>query len=144
MEILQLEDYNMKWKEWENCQLSTDGRVLKAENVDQLPAKLKFCFSNGFNCQEYQAKMIMKALYSDPWESVQNYNIKNEVTGVTFESGGRQTTVDHKLLKQFLQKSSTFFLGQDESPLLIVNKNYVVILAPAQKGKILEIYPLEC
>lgn len=133
----------MKWDTWEGCQISEDRRVLKAANVDQLPEKLKCVFLHGFNNPEYEAKIIQRALYEDPYKTSDNYNYKNEYIGITFKNGNNTTIVNEKLLKKFKQKSSKFFLGQNNCPIIIQNKNYIVMLAPCvDMGNVIEYLPL--
>ena len=128
----------MKFEPYENCLISEDRRVLKADTVEQLPEKLKMSFPRGFTDPEYMAKKAETNLYSDPYAIDDHYNPKNEVEGTLFERGypWRQVTVvNKKTLKHFLQKSSVFYFNEPCSPLLIQNKNYVVIISPCNVGK---------
>lgn len=126
----------MKWIPYENSLISEDRRVLKADSVEKLPEKLKCSFRNGFDYKGYLAKIREINLYADPYTINGSYDVKNEVTGVTFESScNARTIVNEKILKKFAQKKSVYFLGDSMSPLLIVNKNFCVIISPCNTGK---------
>ena len=124
-----------------NCFVSEDRKVLKGNSLDDIKKVAllleSISFPEGLTNECYNAKISQKALYADPYQ-ISEYNHKNEFIGVTFESISGKTMVNNKHLKHFIQKTSKFFVGISGSPLLIVNKNYVVAISPEYESKIIE------
>lgn len=126
---------------FKNCLVSEDRKVLKGNNLEDIKKVAylleSLSFPEGLTNECYNAKISQKALYSDPYH-INDYNPKNEFIGITFESISGKTMVNNKHLKHFIQKTSKFFVGISGSPLLIVNKNYVVAISPEYESKIIE------
>lgn len=130
----------MKWNPRKECLVSEDNKVLKADTIKQMDnvlSALSLLFPKGFTHDDYQAQITNKALYEDPYQINGSYNHKNEFVGITLESEDNKTTVDFKHLKPFMQKSSKYFVGMSNCPLLVVNKNYIVVISPTYTDKVI-------
>ena len=133
----------MKWEDWNGCLISSDKRVLKAESIDKFPPEFKRLYEKGYLSEEYEAKITEKARYADPYSINGKYNFKNEFIGLSIEREGEKVVIRENLIKRLIQKSSKFYLSSHLTPVIIQNKNYVLIVAPCCDDlKVIEYLPL--
>jgi hypothetical protein len=66
-------------------------------------------------------------MYEHADSTEKNYK---EFVGLRFRSSTGGTVVNEKLVKQFIQKTSEFYVSQEDGPVLIRNKNFIIIASP--------------
>jgi hypothetical protein len=129
----------MKWNNYRESSVlfvNNSNTVMKADKAESLPNTFQICsFPKGYYIPENKAKIIHRGRYSGKYTN-------EEITCLMFESEGKKAVFNEKLVKPFLQKSSEFYLGNEDSPVLIKNKNYIVVIAPALNWELIHSMPL--
>lgn len=123
----------MKWRQYKDtaCQVDLANRLIKADNINQLPESMRICcFVNGFNHPDYECIGYSRALYESPYTD-RKTGEKECFPCLEFRNGSQKTVISESMIKRFIQKTSKFYVGSNNAPVCIVNRNYCIVAAPA-------------
>lgn len=108
-----------------NCLFNDENTVLKTKSLDFFPRYVKnTIFDNTYYItDESNLGNIVKGkgIYDD--ETIELIKIQS-LNGWSF--------FDYKLIKNFMQKSSKYYISKSNYPAIIINKNYVILITPVK------------
>lgn len=113
---------------YEGCLLNLSNTVLKTSDIKNLPSFVRnIVFSNFYDMTD---ERLLSTIQKGTFKYKQNgiNDISESVFQVSSNYG--VSYFSPNLIKPFLQKGSKFYLAKDCNPVLIVNKNYCVLVAP--------------
>lgn len=119
----------MKWltnDKYPGCLFNQNNTILKTDSFDNIPNVIKqTTFCNGIIKDSCLITDITKGIC----QIVERKKITNEYIGIEFKNSNDSTIIDMSLIKPFMQKTSKYYLLGNNCPLLIQNKNYIVMIA---------------
>jgi hypothetical protein len=130
----------MKWLNWRECEINKKKTLLKAEDLNKIPDGLKLAFPYGLTSQHYKASEPSRAMYEHADSTQKSYK---EFIGLRFRSSTAGTVISEKLIKQFIQKNSEFYVSLEDGPVLIKNKNFIIIASPEPVKELITYLPAQ-